>query len=230
MAAGLAVDAFMVAGVAWPYIPQMRAMLAAKDASAFSLLTSLVVVVSGTLRVAYWVGERFEAALLVQAVVAVLTQLVMVAVVVHIKQATGKAGVARFTDLSPATFWAWRDLASYLQFEGALVAVLACGQLVAGGLGWYSPTLGALALGIEALLPVPQMLTIFKTRNTGGVSTVMIGAWVAGDALKTVYAVMKSAPLPFVACGLFQLSVDVVLALQLFVLYPPSRTAAARKD
>jgi uncharacterized protein with PQ loop repeat len=214
------IDCFIVAGVAWPYIPQARMMWNTKNANAFSLLASFVVIVSATMRVFFWFGRHYEVTLLVQAICSIIAQLSMVWVVVTIKahnNPTPKVKHRTISDLDWRTFWAWDDYYSYLNFEFVLVMGLMLFQVACGSFAWYVESLGTLSLGIEALLPLPQAIKNFQNKSTAGLSSVMILSWVAGDAFKTIYAIAKQQPLQFIMCGLFQVSVDIVLFLQLYV-------------
>lgn len=181
-AAGL-LDVFVVAGVAWPYIPQARSIWKDKNPDSFSLMTSLVVIVSATLRCFYFIGNPFGIALLVQAAVSVVAQMSMIWVVLktrnHVRNADLSAGrpvkpKRTLADLEVADFWKWDDFASYVQFEVALILLLAALQMALGHYGWYIQVQGALALGIEALLPVPQAMRNHAAKSTAGVSGVMV--------------------------------------------------------
>jgi uncharacterized protein with PQ loop repeat len=232
-----AVDVFTVAGVVWPYIPQALSIWRTKNAEAFSLKISLVVIVSATTRVAFWFGSRYPTALLVQAIMSALAQLGMVWLIVqvraHNRAEAAKGGRARpaprrtFSDLDASTFWAWDDFTSYLQFEGVLVMALMLFGAAFGGYGWYTELLGTLALGIEALLPVPQALRNYQAKSTAGLSGTMVVSWLLGDIFKTIYAIAKPAPVQFMLCGAFQSLIDVVVFVQMQWCYR-ERSAAAR--
>lgn len=233
--AGL-LDVFVVAGVAWPYIPQAKSIWKDKNPDSFSLMTSLVVIVSATLRCFYFIGNPFGIALLVQAMVSIVAQMAMIWVVLktrnHNRNADLSAGrpvkpKRTLADFEVNDFWKWDDFASFLQFEAALVMLLAGLQLALGNFSWFIQLQGALALGIEALLPVPQAMRNHAAKSTAGVSGVMVVSWLAGDFFKTIYALGKGEPAPFVLCGAFQFSVDCVVAAQMFVLYPSGGSASS---
>jgi len=270
--ASLAVDTFVVAGVAWPYIPQARAMLAARSPAGFSLFASLIILVSATLRCFYYLVRPFDTSLLLQAGLSIATQLAMVAVVTSLPPVpkpsltivpkppsspgggAGTRGGPTLLTAPVSAFWAWSDWLSYAQCMAAFTAVVAVVHWAFAHTVAYEHMIGAAALGIEAMLPVPQVrgrisalhhasttapwLFVFghahgccpfppppplqairnwTTKSTVGLSTVLIVSWAAGDAFKTVFALARAAPLPFVACGVFQLAVDIVLLLQLWV-------------
>lgn len=224
-------DAFMVAGVVWPYIPQALSINRTRNAEGFSTMVSFVLILSGTLRCFFWLGEPFETVLLVQAIASVLAQLGMMYVVTKAnaaaKKADGPRAPRRFLDLNPADFWAWDDWLSYLQFVIALVLVLAlvCKALLPAP--WFVQILGTAALGIEAMLPVPQALANHRKKSTEGLSPVLIFSWAFGDSIKTVYALAKKAPMQFVGCGLFQLAMDFVVLAQWITMRNNGSSSAA---
>ena len=80
---------------------------------------------------------------------------------------------------------------------------------------WAVEVVGALALGIEALLPLPQALRNYARRSTAGLSRGLIFAWTAGDTFKIAYAAIKGEPVAFLLCGAFQLLVDFVILAQI---------------
>ncbi|RYE99237.1 MAG: PQ-loop repeat-containing protein [Methanobacteriota archaeon] len=243
--ASSAVDVFVVAGVVWPYIPQARSMLATSRPDAFSPLASACILISATARCAFWAAKPFETTLLVQAIASIITQLGLMAVIVHIKQrnrtaaataaaaaaaagtggGSGGAMMARashFTDFQLSSFWDWSDFSSYLQFEFVLAMTLLMLHGVLGSNPVYASVLGSAALGIEALLPFPQAVRNYRTKSTAGLSFVLVLSWFFGDAFKTYYAIAKGAPAQFIACGAVQFSVDVIIFVQVMVRCTPA--------
>jgi hypothetical protein len=73
---------------------QARQIIAAGNADAFSTLVSLILIVSSTLRIAFWVGARYETVVLIQAFATVITQLLMLRVVTRVNEAKRTAGAA----------------------------------------------------------------------------------------------------------------------------------------
>lgn len=221
------VDLIVVSGVVWPYYPQAQAILKSKDASAFSTNVSLVLIVSATLRVFFWIGKRFGTALLVQAIASILAQFGMLWVVLKVQNenarsmSSGAALAARrhkdktFLDFKMEDFWAWNDWESYALAQACFLVTMMLFTGLVYPAAWYTEVLGTLSLGIEALLPLPQALANYKRGSTEGLSTVLIGSWVVGDAFKTIYAFSKGEPMQFVMCGAFQLCVDLVITYQM---------------
>ncbi|KEG08221.1 hypothetical protein DQ04_07691010 [Trypanosoma grayi] len=73
---------------------------------------------------------------------------------------------------------------------------------------------GYIALGIEALLVLPQILRNHRRHSTEGLTLVLVLTWFIGDIIKVIYFFAYHQPLPFILCGCFQLSLDLVVIAQ----------------
>ena len=230
------VDATLVSGVIVPYLPQILEIR--RGDSAFNPTASLILIVSATLRLAFWFAKPFDPVLAVQAAASIATQFFVMAAVcsaaaAHRRAPAGtasrvsSAASPSFFDFEPRSFWKWPRLSSYLQFETTLVVLLVLLHGTFGGVKGYGDLLGALSLGIEALLPIPQALQNARHRSSAGLTLPLIAAWFCGDAFKTGVALYRGLPLQFVVCGCIQLSVDTIIVLQTLVWYPAGAAAAA---
>lgn len=74
----------------------------------------------------------------------------------------------RFTDCDPTNFWNWDEFSSYLQALVSLFTVLSVLSLVYMGRAWFVEGLGTAALGVEALLAVPQAYRNYKKQSVAG--------------------------------------------------------------
>jgi hypothetical protein len=84
----------------------------------------------------------------------------------------------------------------------------------------YSSLLGAVALAIEAMLPIPQILANHQRRCCKGFRVSVLANWLVGDAFKMVFFFAKDSgdvPWAFKLCGLFQAACDVFLGIQYFM-------------
>jgi len=91
-------------------------------------------------------------------------------------------------------------------------------QVLAGPYAVYSTLQGYLALGIEATLPLPQLLANQRRRSVKGFRASVLANWLLGDAFKMVWfftAPKGEVPGVFKACGVFQAAWrDVLLGVQ----------------
>jgi hypothetical protein len=88
----------------------------------------------------------------------------------------------------------------------------------------------------EALLGTPQFLRNFRLKSTEGMSVKMVNIlfelksnsiffliylkvlmWTSGDIFKTVYFIVRNAPLQFSLCGLLQISIDLAILCQVML-------------
>ncbi|CAG8468313.1 8398_t:CDS:2, partial [Diversispora eburnea] len=83
---------------------------------------------------------------------------------------------------------------------------------------WLVETLGILALGTEATLPIPQAWQNFQFKSVSGFSPLILITWFGGDSFKTFYYISTGSPLQFIICGIIQLTVDSIIVLQ-FIIY-----------
>lgn len=93
--------------------------------------------------------------------------------------------------------------------------VLICLTILIGNIPIWVETIGTLSLFIESLLGVPQAVENYKKKSTKGLSTFLILSWVGGDLLKTVFYLKNGSPVQFIACGVTQVIVDVIIILQI---------------
>lgn len=50
----------------------------------------------------------------------------------------------------------------------------------------------------------------------------MIVSWALGDSFKVVYFLVSDAPSQFLYCGLFQITTDIYILAQIYVVYAPN--------
>ena len=210
-----------------PFVAQYVEMRRTRSAEGFSTLVPLLLLVASALRLAFWFGKRYSPVLLVQSVLLVATQLALLRLAValraaraHKKRDDTAAAAAQRAPLAAffAHFWAWDDFALYAAAFGAFLALCVAVGVCAQHVAWLVELLGAGAVAAEALLAVPQIVHNHRARSVAGVAPLMVAGWFAGDAFKTVWFAATHAPVQFLACGIWQLLADCVLAAQ-FVRY-----------
>ena len=83
----------------------------------------------------------------------------------------------------------------------------------------YSAGLGAIGLTVEATLPLPQILSNYKSRSCKGFRVSVIANWIAGDIMKMFWFFTATSEIPwtFKLCGIFQMCCDLFLGGQYFV-------------
>ena len=83
----------------------------------------------------------------------------------------------------------------------------------------YSASLGAIGLSIEATLPLPQILSNYRSRSCKGFRVSVLASWIAGDMMKMFWFFTATSEIPwaFKLCGIFQMCCDLFLGFQYFV-------------
>ncbi|RKP09839.1 PQ loop repeat-domain-containing protein [Thamnocephalis sphaerospora] len=194
----------MVIAPAAAYIDQYTVMRRTGSARGFSSAICGVLLVANILRVFFWIGRRFDDALLCQSVVMMGTQLVLLHLCLRCRAFDEPNGAW----MRERSLWRWPLFEDYVSFLTKLSVGLALLQLFLGQQEWYVETIGFLSVGIEAALPVPQAISNYQRKSVEGFSPVVLLSWFGGDLFKTIYYYATGAPLQFLICGIFQLAVD----------------------
>jgi len=80
----------------------------------------------------------------------------------------------------------------------------------------YSVVIGYIGLGVEAILPIPQIMTNMRSRSCKGFRLSLLGSWLIGDAMKMFWFFTATTEIPwaFKIGGMFQASCDAFLGIQ----------------
>jgi solute carrier family 66, member 2 len=121
----------------------------------------------------------------------------------------------------PYDFWRWREQQPYWNFlfslAGGLLALHIFLQPSPSHAKGYTALLGGLGLGIEALLPIPQLWQNYTSQSCKGFRVSVLANWLFGDAMKMAFFFLSEdgkVPWAFKACGIFQALCDLGLGLQ----------------
>ena len=120
---------FMVFGGVVPYIPQYQMIQRSKNATGFSTLVCLSLLIANILRILFWFGHWFEYPLLAQSIIMIVTMLIMLELCIRVKSEHNYANnsvlnpLKKFSDFDTNFFWKWTDFSSYMQFIASFSAV-----------------------------------------------------------------------------------------------------------
>ncbi|KAM6899213.1 solute carrier family 66 member 2 [Xenentodon cancila] len=207
----------MVFGGVVPYIPQYRDIHRSQNAEGFSTYVCLVLLVANILRILFRCGHYFEAPLLWQSVIMIITMLIMLNLCTHVRMATEVSTKRRsFTDFDWKYFWSWSRFVDYVQCVLAFTLVAAYITYLLLDSALFVETLGFLAVFTEAMLGTPQLYCNYQNKSTDGMSIKMVLMWTSGDTFKTGYFLLTQAPVQFWTCGLLQVFVDVAILFQVY--------------
>lgn len=90
--------------------------------------------------------------------------------------------------------------------------------------------MGYVGLGVEAILPIPQILANARAQSCRGFRVSVLASWLGGDSMKIFwfFTTTTTIPLAFKLSGLFQASCDAFLGVQ-YLMYGEG-TVEAVKD
>jgi hypothetical protein len=116
----------------------------------------------------------------------------------------------------PFEFWQWKQAKPYWMFLAYFSATLLILQILFGRLDSYVALQGYVALGIEATLPLPQIMSNQKNRSCKGFRLSVLANWLLGDAMKMSFFFLAESTIPwsFKLCGIFQACCDSYLGVQ----------------
>ena len=92
-----------------------------------------------------------------------------------------------------------------------VTAALATATQLLGDNEVYNWLLGTSSAGIEALIPIPQLMLIYKNKHTAGVSITMILLWLFGDFAKLQYYISNNSPMQLKMGTCFTGCVDTLI-------------------
>jgi len=231
---GFVAPIFIIISPITSYADQTYSMHRAKSSAGFSLDIPLIMLVASMLKVFYYPGARFDTALLIQAFIMIVIQLVLLKIALdHRPSPSSKGGEAaipfagardrEFDIPRPYNFWQWRSHKPYWQFLLYLFISLVALELLISPIptlyALYSAGLGTIGLSVEATLPLPQILSNYKSRSCKGFRVSVIANWIAGDMMKMFWFFTATSEIPwtFKLCGIFQMCCDLFLGGQYFV-------------
>ncbi|KAK6514010.1 hypothetical protein TWF506_008439 [Arthrobotrys conoides] len=211
---------FLITSPVTSYADQIWSIHSQRSSLGFSLDIPLIMLVASILRIYYWFGINFEFSLLVQSVIMVFVQTILLKVALdHRPSKSAEAGVP-FSSLNgqdaerPYNFWQWRQQRPFWEFLLYFVTTVGILQLLFGTSTFFVSLLGYLALGIEATLPIPQVIANYRNQSCKGFRVSVIVFWLLGDLLKGVFFTYSKTPMVFKLCGLCQFMFDLTLGYQ----------------
>lgn len=233
--AGYLTPIFLVLSPLLSYSDQAYSMHRNRSSAGFSLDIPLIMLIASICRIFYYPGARFDVALLIQALIMVVIQVVVLKIALDNRPAPSSKGgdaaipFARANDGifeggRPYNFWQWRSPKPYWQFLLTFFIALTVCELILGPFRWvyplYSSFIGYAGLSIEATLPLPQILANARLRSCKGFRVSVLASWLLGDAMKMAWFFTSSTQIPwaFKLCGIFQACCDSFLGVQ-YLMY-----------
>lgn len=202
----------MAIGPPLVYADQACSMVRKKDATGFSRDVCAILLLANITRCFFWLGNRFELALLLQSLFMIVAQLVLLYICILYRPKTSPEHLGLSS--RPLSFWQWQNYTQYIEFLAGFILCLSILFLIFGRWWIFVNVLGFVALGLESTLPIPQLISNYKQKSLYGFRMSTLIGWVGGDAFKTTYFFLQDSPLQFKVCAVFQLCVDIAIVCQ----------------
>ncbi|KAH8654135.1 hypothetical protein BGZ60DRAFT_419395 [Tricladium varicosporioides] len=243
---GFVAPIFIIISPITSYADQTYSIHRTKSSAGFSLDIPLIMLVASILRIFYYPGAQFDTSLLIQAFIMIAIQTILLKVALdHRPGPSSKGGDAatpfagsregEFGISRPYNFWQWRSPKPYWQFLLYLFITLTAFELLLSPMptlyALYSATIGYIGLSIEATLPLPQILSNYRSRSCRGFRVSVLASWLAGDAMKMFWFFTATSEIPwaFKLCGIFQMCCDSFLGVQ-YLMYGDGDAGRIVKD
>lgn len=207
---------FLISSPLTSYVDTILSIHRHQTAAGFSIDLCGINLVANMLRIAFWVGKRYEWSLLAQSIVMVATQMFLL----HACLKYRSIKLRTETSDRPLALWQWTEKSTYWLSLLRLLAALVALQCIFGGLSAYVDLLGVVALGIEATLPIPQFLSNLRRRSVQGVRLSMLISWLLGDIGKMIFfyaGTSKNVSMQFKLCAAVQTCFDFGIAAQYYL-------------
>ncbi|KAH8732062.1 hypothetical protein GQ44DRAFT_755401 [Phaeosphaeriaceae sp. PMI808] len=205
------------------YGDQIYSMHRTRSSAGFSLDIPLIMLVSSILKTYYWFGAHYSTSLLIQALLMIAVHILCLHVALTHRPPPSHLPFQSNASTRPYAFWQWRGTRPYWTFLAYFTATLLGAHIVVGLTPFFVPytdLLGAIALSIEATLPLPQLYANYTRKGCRGFRPSVVVNWVIGDTFKMWFFFASSngeVPWAFKACGVFQATCDLGLAVQYLV-------------
>jgi len=217
----------IVVGPSIGYISQGIKFKINKKSKGFCLSMCLKTILSSIFKIYFWVGKRYNIYLLYQAILVLLLQYYIIIfylkysekdcmkLVQWQKKNKFSKTLKNFFDLKK--FWGWDNLFSFLFYSVVLGILIGFVCFIFGIHNKiFMEILGYIATAIDVFLGLPQIYTNYKLQNAYSLSTIMVGSFLLGDTFRTYYYVTTKSPFQFILCGFLQVTINIILMLQIF--------------
>lgn len=205
------------------FMPQLIKMKKEMNASGYSKVVSLLIIIAHVLRLCFRLGVKFSTALIIQSIFQISLQTYALYEILKIQ---AKCDPVLSISQRQNTwikkylgdFWDWNEFKNY----GIAIASICAGtftfSLAMIPFHWYFELLGLISISIEAILSLPQYLKNRREHSVEGLSVLVVCCWTCGDIFKLTYHITTRQPIHFCCCSFSQLVIDSSVLYQ-FLLY-----------
>eukprot|EP00759_Apiculatamorpha_spiralis_P019985 PhF_6_TR2559/c0_g1_i1/m.4335 len=197
------------------YWAQLHTLVTTRNTEGFSIMVSLILIISNTLRCIFWVLKRFDDVLLYQALIMLVVQFGLLYTTCSMRP--------KYTcDHIPTNTWLEHNhlntFKGTVKLWGFLILSVGAVSFVFSSVALYVEFLGLISVVVEATLALPQIIRNHTRHTTDGLSYILVFTWVFGDTYKLGFCLVRGYPVQFVFCAVVQLLLDFVVMNQIRTL------------
>ena len=231
----LIIDISIVIGPSLGYLMQSLKFQKTKSSKGFSKSICLIIYISQTLRVFFWIGKPFKITLLYQSILIICFQIYLIYLWIkyhdtepdknskqinEVKYNDKKEIIEYIIDwsdtISPNKVWNWSNTIEYYKFMFLIIIFL---LLICGVIGIHNEILvnviGTISVITEASSLIPQIIVSCRTKKVGNLAISMVGLWLIGDSCKFVYYIIYETPIQMIVSGGLQIFLDFFSVMQI---------------
>jgi uncharacterized protein with PQ loop repeat len=225
------------------YLFQARKFKKTKSSEGFSNIFCLVTILSHTLKVFFWFGERYKYALLIQSILVIIVQLYLIFLCVKFKENKNQNSSDSIPNndiskkeklikiikeyflnwskvINRKLIWRWDNIIEYYKFYLIIILILTIFSIIIGiDNYYYINIIGTLSIILEMLCSIPQIIKIHKTKNQKNISLIMVFLWLFGNSIKIYYNIYNNSPMQLIIGSFIQVFFNIILIIQIEYFY-----------
>ena len=226
-------DGFMTFGPSINYLFQVFKFNKTKSSKGFSNYLCLITILSHTLKVFFWLTEKFKFTLLIQSILVIIMQLYLIYLCIKYKEKETNYNLIPknennidiksnyFTLTQTFNFkliWKWDNILEYYKFYFFIVILLSLFYSFCNN-NYYSKIIGSLSIFLEMLCSFPQIFELYRTKNQKNISKIMVLMWFVGNSLKVYYNKYNNCPIQLIIGAYIQVFCNIILITQIIYYY-----------
>ena len=243
---GVSLDFFVALSPSINYLFQARKFKKTKSSKGFSNYLCLITLLSHSLKVFFWLGERFKYTLLIQSILVIIVQLYLIFLCIKFKDETKKtlsnsnnkaittqnnafSKIKKFIydnflnwskTVNKKLIWKWTSVNEYYKFYFLVIMLL---SIFAYAIGiknkYFTDIIGTVSIIIDMASSLPQVIEMHKSKNPKNISKVMVLLWVTGNCVKIYYNIINKSPIQLIIGSCIQVFFNIILLFQIIYYY-----------
>ena len=245
-----ALDYFIALSPSINYLFQARKFKKTKSSKGFSNYLCLITLLSHSLKVFFWLGERFKYTLLIQSILVIIVQLYLIFLCIKFKGEVNKtlsdsnnkaittqnnmfSKIKKFIydnflnwskTVNKKLIWKWTSVNEYYKFYFLVIMLLSIFTYTIGIKNkYFIDIIGTVSIIIDMASSLPQVIEMHKSKNPKNISKIMVLLWINGNCVKIYYNVINKSPIQLIIGSCIQVFFNIILLFQILYYYLKNR-------